>query len=144
VGSLKGGIRAKVSNFLSTVFGFARNRGEHISVFVGSQTFTNASVKLGPIFYNKGKMSSIFQLQSSKDRWLHNGRGVVAVVEQSWGGNVVYTHTNGKMASLSMHATVGIPTAVPAAVGANMGISRGTNDHLQSSGVGVIGFTLFF
>jgi hypothetical protein len=64
--------------------------------------------------------------------------------EQSWGGDIVYNDTNGNTASLLMHATVPIPIAVPAAVGANMGISRGTNAHLQTSGVGVIGFTLSF
>jgi hypothetical protein len=101
-------------------------------------------LELSDIFYDKDKMSSIFQLRRNKDRWLHNDQAVVTVVEQLCGGDIVYNDTNGNTASLLMNATVPIPTAVPAAVGANMGISRGTNVHLQTSGVGVIGFNLSF
>lgn len=55
MGSLNAGIRAKISNLFSAESGFARKRAEHIPLFVGSKTFTDAHIEFKKIFYDEEK-----------------------------------------------------------------------------------------
>jgi hypothetical protein len=119
------------STFVSGGSRVARDRTATISLSVGSHTFTNARTAVNVLYYDEGKMSSMFLRPGNTEAWIHKGRGVVAFVEQSWGGNMIYKDSTETAAS-------------PVVLGASMDMNRDTSAHLQTSGVGVVGINVSF
>ena len=139
-GSIDMGIKALLPSLFSVGGRFSRNREEVFKLFINVQTLTNARNPLNDLFFDHGQMSRLFRNPGNRNNWIVRGRGVVAVVQQSWGGDIIFQDAGNRSFGLIASATVPIPTAVPAAAGASLDARGGTAGHLAAGAVGVVGF----